>query len=111
MEELQRAIGVVGFALVVGAYVTGLVLLVAGRILRRSFWKIGVRLQAGSVVAAGIVGGLVILTVPFWRFGDAWWIVFLTAPLGVLTTAIGVVSVRRIARMAISETGEADRMR
>ena len=106
MEDPQRTIGSVGFALVIAAFATGLVLRVVGGILRRPFWKIGLRLYSASIAALGIVGGLAILTIPFWRFGDAWWIVFLTAPLGVLTAAIGVIGVRWVVRMKVPENGE-----
>lgn len=106
MDDLQRTIGSIGFVIVIAAFVIGLVLRVVGGILRRPFGKTGRRLYSASIAALAIVGGLVILTIPFWRFGEAWWIVFLTVPLGVLTTAVGVVSVRWIVRMKIPENGE-----
>jgi hypothetical protein len=56
--------------------------------------------------AAAVIGGLVALTIPFWRFGDAWWIVFLTVPAGVFTIAIGILGVRWVARASIPDNGE-----
>ena len=92
--DLQRTIDSVGFALVIAAFATGIILSVVGGILRRPFWKIGLRLYSATIVALGIVGGVAILTIPFWRFSDDWWIVCLSAPLGMLTTAIGVIGER-----------------
>jgi hypothetical protein len=106
LDDLQRTIGSIGFAVVIAAFAIGLVLRVVGGILRRPFWKVGLRLYSASIAGLGIVGGLAILTVPFWRFGDAWWIVFLTAPLGILTTAIGVIGVRWVVWMKVPENGE-----
>jgi len=44
-----------------------------------------------AIAALSIVGGLVILTIPFWRFGDSWWIVLITAPLGAATLVVGIL--------------------
>jgi hypothetical protein len=109
VDDIQRIVGTVGMAVVVVVFVGGVTLRVAGGLLRHPSWKVrGVRLYAGALAASAIVGGLVILATPFWRFGDGWWVELLIAPLGVLTLIIGLAGVRWVARAKIpGETGAA----
>jgi hypothetical protein len=107
MEDLQRTLITVGSGALGLEFAVGVIVRIAGGIVHRPFWKAGVRLYVGALAAAPLLGGLVLLTVPFWKFGDAWWIVVMTAPVGALMTLLGVALIRWVARMKIPYEGEA----
>jgi len=107
LEEVQRLVGSVGFAAIAVMFVAGWVIRIAAGIAHHPAWKIGVRLYASAIAALSIVGGLVILTIPFWRFGDSWWIVLITAPLGAAAVVVGILGCRWIVRYPIGDVGKA----
>ena len=60
MLELVAPIGAAALGL---AFVAGVLIRLAGQLLRRPFWKAGARLSYGALASLGLVAGLYLLTV------------------------------------------------
>jgi hypothetical protein len=103
MTEIPRLVISIGGALVVLAFVAGLVIRVVGGLLHRPFWKLGLRLYAGSGAGMATISGLFLLTAPLMLQADAWWLALVLVPAGLLTLGIGAAGLSWIVRYEIPD--------
>src|SRR6266536_3878658 len=103
MTEIPRQVTSIGFALVILAFVAGLVIRVVGGLLRRPFWKLGARLYPAAIAGLPVVSGLFLLTAPLSLDADARWLAFALVPAGLLMLGIGAAGLRWIVRYDIPD--------
>jgi hypothetical protein len=103
MTEIPRLVTSIGGALVVLAFISGLVIRVVGGLLHRPFWKLGARLYPAAIAGLPVVSGLLLLTAPLSLDADAWWLAFMLVPAGLLTLGIGAAGLRWIVRYEIPD--------
>jgi hypothetical protein len=103
MTEIPRLVTSIGGALVVLAFISGLVIRVVGGLFHRPFWKLGARLYPAAIAGLPVVSGLLLLTAPLSLDADAWWLAFMLVPAGLLTLGIGAAGLRWIVRYEIPD--------
>jgi len=103
MTEIPRLVTSIGGALVVLAFVSGLVIRVVGGLLHRPFWKLGARLYPAAIAGLPVVSGLLLLTAPLSLDAGARWLAFVLVPAGLLTLGIGAAGLRWIVRYEIPD--------
>ena len=103
MTEIPRLVTSIGGALVVLAFVAGLVIRVVGGLLHRPFWKLGAGLYPAAIAGLPIVSGLFLLSAPLLLDPDARWLAFVLVPAGLLTLGIGAAGLRWIVRYEIPD--------
>jgi hypothetical protein len=103
MTEIPRLLISVGGALVVLAFVAGLVIRIVGGLLHRPFWKLGARRYPAVTAGLPVLSGLFLLTAPLSLAADARWLAFVLVPAGLLTLGVGAAGLRWIVRYEIPD--------
>lgn len=100
-------IATVGLLAIAGLAAIGLLIHLAGRVLRRPFWKWGRRLIYGALADLGVLAGLYLLTIAssFSMTGSDRIEAALVAGFGLLWIVLGSIGLRAAVRRPIPDAG------
>jgi hypothetical protein len=100
MLEQSQLVGSIGVATMGLAFVSGVLIRLAGGVLHRPFWKAGARLSYAAIAGLALVAGcyLLAVAVSFPPTGFGLWEALLVVGIGALWFTLGVVALRWVLR-------------
>lgn len=105
MLEQSQLVGSIGAGTMGLAFVSGVLIRLAGGLLHRPFWKVGARLSYAAIAGLALVAGCYLMAVALWfpLTGFGLWEALVVAGIGALWIALGVVALRWIFRHDIPD--------
>jgi hypothetical protein len=105
MLEQFQLVGLIGVWTMGLAFVSGVLIRLAGGLLHRPFWKVGARLSNAAIAGLALVAGCYLLAVAlsFPLTGFGLWEALVIAGIGAMWITLGVVALRWVSRYDIPD--------